>query len=83
MTAPSERQVLYALVGLGFQVVVAVLVIGAEVAGLVPRWWTMAMAVAWIGVAAAVGRRWRRTGRVLGATILLFVVWTVGTLVLA
>jgi hypothetical protein len=83
MTAPSERQVLYALVGLGFHVVVAVLVIGAEVAGLVPGWWTITMGVAWVGVAAVVGPRWRRTGRVLAATILLFVVWTVGTLVVA
>ncbi len=83
MTEPSERQVLYALVGLGFHLVVAVFVAGAEMAGLVPRWWTIAMAGAWVAVAAVVGPRWRRTGRVLGATILLFVVWTVGTLVLA
>lgn len=83
MTEPSERQVLYALVGLGFHLVVAVLIVGAEVAGLVPRWWTIVMAGAWIAVAASVGPRWRHTGRVLVATILLFLMWTVGTLVLA
>ena len=83
MTEPSERQVLYALVGLGFHLIVAVLIIGAELAGLVPRWWTMAMAGAWVAVAVLVGPRWRRTGRVLGSTILLFLGWTVGTLMLA
>ncbi len=74
---------LYALVGLGFHVVVAVLIIGAELAGLVPRWWTVASTAAWVIVAVVVGRQWRRTGRVLGSTIALFLAWTVGTLILA
>ena len=52
MTEPSPRQVLYALVAGGFLLVVAVLVVGAAAAGLVPIWWTIAMAVAVAVVAA-------------------------------
>jgi hypothetical protein len=79
---PTPRQVLYALVGAGFHLVVAVLIVGAEMAGLVPRWWTVAMTVVWVAVAVVAGIRWKRTVVVLGLTMGGFVVWTVGTLVL-
>lgn len=81
MTAqPSERQVLYALVGSGFLVVTAVLVIGAAVAGLVPTWWTVICAATLVAVTAVVALRWKDTRTVLSLTILLFLGWTVGTL---
>ena len=82
-TEPSPRQVLYGLVGAGFLLVVAVLTVGAASAGLVPTWWTWVMVVSWSVVAVWSGSRWRRTGAVLGSTIGLFVVWTIGTLVVA
>lgn len=80
---PSERQVLYALVSGGFLVVVAVLVAGAALAGLVPIWWSMVSALATLGVAAFSMSFWRNTGAVLAMSIGLFVAWVVGTLLLA
>lgn len=77
---PSERQVLYALVAGGFVVVVAVLVIGAAYAGLVPTWWSVAGGAATLAVGGLSALRWRDTRFVLLASILLFLVWTVGTL---
>ncbi|HJQ75932.1 MAG TPA: hypothetical protein VJ948_01570 [Acidimicrobiia bacterium] len=83
MSEPTPRQVLYALVAGGFLVVVAVLVAGAAVAGLVPIWWTVAMALGVVVVGWWAGVNWRRTAPVLIFSIGLFVVWTVGTLLLA
>lgn len=80
--APTERQVLYALVSGGFIVVVAVLVAGAAVAGLVPIWWSMISALATLGVAVFAMARWRDTRAVLVGSIVLFVAWVVGTLLL-
>jgi hypothetical protein len=77
---PSERQVLYALVAGGFVVVVAVLVIGAAYAGLVPAWWSAGAGAATVMVGGVSARRWRDTRFVLLASILLFLGWTVGTL---
>lgn len=83
MSEPTPRQVLYALVAGGFLLVVAVLVIGAAVASLVPAWWTWAMSLA-IGVFAMWGTlNWRKTRPMLMGSILLFIVWTIGTLILA
>jgi 4-hydroxybenzoate polyprenyltransferase len=82
VTEPSPRQVLYALVAGGFLFVVAVLVVGAAAAGLVPIWWTIAMAVAVAVVAAWSALRWRRTGPVLAASIGLLLCWVIGTLLL-
>lgn len=81
--APTERQVLYALVSGGFVVVVAVLVAGAALAGLVPIWWSMTSALATLGVAVFAMARWRNTRAVLVGSIALFVAWVVGTLLLA
>lgn len=80
---PTPRQVLYALVAGGFVVVVAILTIGAAVAALVPPWWSSVLAVAIVVAAVWMSFQWRRTGPVLMAAIGLFVVWLVGTLILA
>lgn len=77
---PSERQVLYALVAGGFIVVVAVLVVGAAYAGLVPTWWTVVAGAITLLVGGLSALRWRDTRFVLLASIMLFLGWTVGTL---
>lgn len=77
---PSERQVLYALVSAGFVVVVAVLVVGAAYAGLVPTWWSVVGGLATVSVGGLSALRWRDTRFVLLASIILFLAWTVGTL---
>ncbi len=77
---PSERQVLYALVSAGFVLVVAVLVIGAAYAGLVPVWWSVVAGAATLVVGGLSALRWRDTRFVLLASIMLFLAWTVGTL---
>jgi hypothetical protein len=82
MSEPSPRQVLYALVAGGFIAVVAVLVVGAASAGLVPTWWTIVMSIAVVATAAWAALRWRKTGPVLGASIGLLVCWVIGTLLL-
>lgn len=83
MTEPSPRQVLYALVAGGFLLVVAALVVGAAVSGLVPSWWTVAtgVGVALLSIWSALN--WRRTVPVLLGAIGLFVLWTIGTLIVA
>ncbi|MFO7548883.1 MAG: hypothetical protein R6X29_08475 [Acidimicrobiia bacterium] len=82
MSEPTPRQVLYALVVAGLLVVVAVLVVGAAVAGLVPVWWTLLTGGAWIAVVVVAAIEWRKTGLVLGLGIGLFVAWAIGTLLL-
>ncbi len=83
MSEPSPRQVLYALVAGGFLLVVAVLVVGAAVAGLVPVWWSLLMATAAVTTSVWSALHWRRTAVVLLASIGLLVVWAAGTLILA
>ena len=83
MSEPSPRQVLYALVAGGFDLVVAILVIGAAVAGLVPAWWTALIGVAVVAVATWSAFNWRRTAPVLLAAIGLFLTWAIGTLLTA
>ena len=83
MSEPSPRQVLYALVAAGFLVVVAVLIVGAAVAGLVPLWWSIVMAAGLVLIAIWAGLNWRRTAPVLLVSIGLLVIWMIGTLILA
>jgi hypothetical protein len=83
MSEPTPRQVLYALVSAGFVLVVVILVVGAAVAGLVPAWWSVVMALLVVACSAWMARNWRRTGPVLIIALALFIVWTAGTLVLA
>ena len=83
MTEPTPRQVLYALVASGFVVVVIILTVGAAVAGLVPVWWSTVMAIAITVVSLWMTRNWRKTAPVLTIAIGLFLMWMVGTLILA
>ena len=83
MNEPTPRQVLYALVALGFVLVEIVLVAGAAAANLVPTWWTVTMASASALVLLFLAFRWRKTAMALLLSIGLFVVWTAGTLMLA
>lgn len=80
---PSPRQVLYALVSGGFVLVVVILTIGAAAAGLVPTWWSAALALLIALVSSWMAINWRRTVIVLLVAIGLFVFWMVGTLILA
>jgi hypothetical protein len=81
VSEPTPRQVLYALVAGGFVLVVSIFVAGAAVAGIVPAWWTITM-TAFILVFGVWGAlNWRKTVPVLLGSIGLFVVWTVGTLI--
>lgn len=83
MSEPSPRQVLYALVAGGFLVVVAILIVGAAVAGLVPAWWSVVMAAALVAIAIWSAINWRRTAPVLLVSIGLLVIWAAGTLIVA
>jgi hypothetical protein len=82
MSEPTPRQVLYALVAAGFLVVVGILIIGAAVGSLVPLWWTVVMLGLLIVTAAWSVLHWRRTVPLLLLSIVLFGLWTVGTLIL-
>jgi hypothetical protein len=83
MSEPSPRQVLYALVAAGFVVVVIILTIGGAAAGLVPTWWSASLALAISISGTWIAQNWRRTATVLITAIGLFVVWLIGTLILA
>lgn len=80
---PTPRQVLYALVAGGFVVVVIVLTVGAAWVGVVPPWWSGVMAAAIVGGGVWMACNWRRTGPVLLIGMGLFLVWMVGTLLVA
>lgn len=80
MNAPTERQVLYALVSTGFLLVVGVLTVVAWSTGLSPGWWSLTMAVMWVAASVYCAMRWRQTGRILTISIVSFLIWTVGTL---
>lgn len=83
MSDITPRQVLYALVAGGFMVVVAVLVVAGAAAGIVPTWWSATLAVVITGVGAWMAWNWRSTGPMLLVAIGVFVLWLVGTLILA
>lgn len=80
MTEPTARQVLYALVALGFHIVVGVLIIGAATADLVTWTATVAWAIVWTAGLVWGVFRWRRTVQVLAMSIALFAIWTIATL---
>jgi len=80
---PTPRQVLYALVAAGFLIVVVVLTIGAATAGIVPGWWSAVLGVVLASAVIWMTMSWRRTGPMLLVGIGLFMVWLVGTLILA
>jgi hypothetical protein len=80
MSQPTERQVLYALVAAAWFAVVAVLAVVAAVVGLSPAAWSIAFGVIWLAAAVFGASHWRRTSRLLGLSLLVFVLWAVGTL---
>jgi hypothetical protein len=83
VSEPSPRQVLYALVAAGFLAVVAILIVGAAIAGLVPPWWSMVMAAGLVLIGIWSGLNWRETAPVLLVSIGYLVIWMIGTLILA
>ena len=83
MSEPSPRQVLYALVAAGFLAVVAILIVGAAIVGLVPPWWSMVMAAGLVLIGIWFGLNWRETAPVLLVSIGYLVIWMIGTLILA
>lgn len=83
MSETSPRQVLYALVAGGFVVVVIVLTVAAQASGLVPTWWSAVLAFLIAIGGTWMAQNWRRTGEVLGISIGIFLVWLVGTLMVA
>ena len=83
MSEPTPRQVLYSLVAGGFLVVIAVLIVGGAVAGLVPAWWTATMSIILVVIGAWSFLNWRRTAPVLLMAIGLFLLWAIGTLITA
>lgn len=83
MSEPTPRQVLYALVGGGFFIVVLALIVGAAVVGVVPVPWTLAMGGLWLILAIWSALKWRRTGDVLLLAIGLFLFWALATALIA
>lgn len=82
MNAPAtERQVLYALVAGAWMLVTAVLAGVAAGLGLSPTWWSAVFAIGWLAAATHGIRHWRRTPRLLLLSLVVFVAWTVGTLI--
>lgn len=80
-SAPSERQVLYAIVAGAWMIVVGLLAAFAWWTGVSSAGWSLAFAAVW-GSTVAVGvRHWRRTGPVVASSLLVFVFWVVGTLI--
>jgi hypothetical protein len=83
VSEPSPRQVLYALVAAGFLAVVAILIVGAAIVGLVPPWWSIVMAAGLVLIGIWSGFNWRETAPVLLVSIGYLVIWMIGTLILA
>lgn len=83
MSDTSPRQVLYALVALGFMMVVVVLTIAGAAADLVPTWWSATLTFTIAAGGTWMGKNWRSTVPVLLMAIGVFVMWLVGTVVLA
>jgi hypothetical protein len=83
VSEPTPRQVLYGLVAAGFWAVVLVLTIGAATAGVSPVWWTSTLLALLVGAGLWMGFNWKRTGPTMLISIGLFVVWLVGTLIVA
>lgn len=79
----TPRQLLYALVAAGFVAVTVTLTIGAAAAGLVPRWWSVTLALLIAISVSWMAAHWRRTASVLTISIGLFLVWMIGTLLFA
>jgi hypothetical protein len=83
MSETTPRQVLYALVAAGFVVMVIVLATGGALSGLTPAWWSVLLGVLVLTGGAWMAVNWKRTGPVLMIAIGLFLIWMIGTLVVA
>lgn len=81
MSEPTPRQVLYALVAAGFLLIVALLIVTAAVSGIAPAWWTAVTGVGLVATSVWAGLNWKRTGRLLMASIGILVLWSLGTLI--
>jgi hypothetical protein len=79
----TPRKILYALVAAGFVVVVVILTIGGAATGLVPTWWSGVLAITTVLVGTWIAQNWRSTMIVLVLAIGLFLMWMIGTLILA
>jgi hypothetical protein len=83
MSETTPRQVLYALVSVGFLLMVIVLVAGGAISGLTPAWWSVVLGVLVLTGGGWMVFNWKRTGPVLLVAIGLFLIWMIGTLVVA
>jgi len=81
MSETTPRQVLYALVSVGFVLMVVVLGAGGAVSGLAPAWWSVVLGLLVLTGGGWMVFNWKRTGPVLLIAIGLFLTWMVGTLV--
>jgi hypothetical protein len=62
---------------------VAILTIGGASAGIVPTWWSGLLALVIVLAGTWMAQNWKRTPSLLLLAIGLFLVWMVGTLILA
>ena len=83
MSETTPRQVLYALVSVGFLLMVAVLGAGGAISGLTPTWWSDVLGLLVLTGGGWMVSNWKRTGPVLLVAIGLFLIWMIGTLVVA
>ena len=83
MSDTTPRQVLYALVSVGFVLMVIVLAAGGAISGLTPTWWSVVLGLLVLTGGGWMVFNWRRTGTVLLIAIGLFLIWMIGTLVVA
>ncbi len=83
MSDTTPRQVLYALVSVGFVLMVIVLAAGGAISGLTPTWWSVVLGLLVLTGGGWMVFNWRRTGPVLLIAIGLFLIWMIGTLVVA
>jgi hypothetical protein len=83
MSETTPRQVLYALVSVGFLLMVVVLAAGGAISGLTPAWWSVVLGVLVLIGGGWMASNWKRTGPVLLVAIGLFLIWMIGTLVVA
>jgi LPXTG-motif cell wall-anchored protein len=83
MSETTPRQVLYALVSVGFVLMVIVLAAGGAISGLTPTWWSVVLGLLVLTGGGWMVFNWKRTGPVLLIAIGLFLIWMIGTLVVA
>jgi hypothetical protein len=83
MSETTPRQVLYALVSVGFVLMVVVLAAGGAISGLTPTWWSVVLGLLVLTGGSWMVFNWKRTGPVLLIAIGLFLIWMIGTLVVA